>query len=74
MSQARVLAFAGSTRTSSFNKQLIAVAAGMAQQHGAEVTQLDLRDFPLPLYDGDVEESDGIPEAATPAAESRTET
>jgi chromate reductase len=65
MSQARVLAFAGSTCTSSFNKQLIAVAAGMAQQHGAEVTQLDLRDFPLPVYDGDMEESDGIPEAAT---------
>lgn len=65
MSQPRVLAFAGSTRTNSFNKQLVAVAAEMARQQGADVTELDLRDFPLPLYDGDLEDSDGAPENAT---------
>jgi chromate reductase len=65
MLQPRVLAFAGSLRRNSFNKQLVAVAASRAQQQGAEVTQLDLRDFPLPLYDGDLEDADGIPEAAT---------
>ena len=41
------------------------VAADMARQQGAEVTLIDLRDFSMPLYDGDLEESDGVPENAT---------
>lgn len=64
MPQTKVLAFAGSTRTESFNKRLVAAAAEMAEQHRAEVTRIDLRDFPLPLYDGDLEDADGIPEEA----------
>ena len=70
MSQPRVLALAGSTRTQSFNKQLVTVAAEMAREQGAEVTLIDLRDFSLPLYDGDLEESDGVPENATRLYES----
>ena len=46
MSQPRILAFAGSTRTESFNKRLVAVAAQMAENQGAEVTRIDLRDLP----------------------------
>ena len=57
----RILAFAGSTRTGSFNKQLVKVAAAGARAAGADVTLLDLRDLPMPLYDGDLEASDGIP-------------
>lgn len=59
---ARILAFAGSTRTDSFNKKLIKVAAAGATAAGAEVTLIDLRDFPMPLYDGDLEAKEGLPE------------
>lgn len=58
---ARILAFAGSSRRGSFNKKLVTVAVGYAREAGADVTHVDLRDFPMPLYDGDLEDSDGIP-------------
>jgi NAD(P)H-dependent FMN reductase len=64
MAQPRILAFAGSTRTESFNKKLVKVAAAGAQAAGAEVTYIDLRDLPLPVYDGDLEAKDGLPENA----------
>ena len=57
----KILAFAGSTRTGSFNKQLVKVAVAGARAAGAEVTLLDLRDLPMPLYDGDLEATEGIP-------------
>jgi NAD(P)H-dependent FMN reductase len=60
----RVLAFAGSTRTGSFNKKLIRVAAAAAQAAGAEVTLIDLRDLPMPLMDEDLEAAEGIPQNA----------
>ena len=60
----KILAFAGSTRTDSFNKKLIKVAVNAARNAGAEVTLIDLRDFPMPLYDGDLEKEKGLPENA----------
>jgi chromate reductase len=65
MSQARILAFAGSTRKASFNRQLVAVAAKSAEAAGAEVTLINLADFPLPIFDQDYEAEHGIPENAT---------
>lgn len=63
MSQSpKILAFAGSTREASFNKKLLHVAATGARDAGAEVTIIDLRDFPMPLYDGDLEANEGLPE------------
>ncbi|MCZ6726530.1 MAG: NAD(P)H-dependent oxidoreductase [Acidobacteria bacterium] len=62
---ARILAFAGSARAGSVNKKLVRVAARMAREAGAEVTEIDLQDFPLPLYDGDLEEDQGVPGNAT---------
>src|SRR5688572_10417374 len=61
---AKILAFAGSTRTQSWNKRLLKIAAAGATEAGAEVTVVDLRDFPIPLYDGDLEASDGVPAPA----------
>lgn len=57
----RILAFAGSARRDSWNKKLVALAAAKAQEVGAEVTLLDLADYPMPLYDGDIESTDGLP-------------
>ena len=60
----KILAFAGSTRKESFNKKLVKIAAEAARRAGAEVTYLDLRDIPMPLYDGDLEAEQGLPENA----------
>ena len=59
-----ILAFAGSTRTASYNKLMIRYAAKVAEEEGAQVTLVDLRDYPMPLYDGDLEASSGLPENA----------
>lgn len=64
MSTPRIVAFAGSARKDSFNKKLIRLAAKAAEAAGAQVTLLDLRDFAMPLYDGDLEAAEGIPEPA----------
>ena len=64
MTNPKILAFAGSTRTDSFNKKLVKIAAYGARDAGAEVTIIDLRDFPMPLYDGDLEQHDGLPATA----------
>ncbi len=61
---AKLLFFAGSARKESMNKKLAKLAADMAQDAGAHVTHIDLKDFEMPLYDGDVEAQNGIPENA----------
>jgi NAD(P)H-dependent FMN reductase len=62
MTVPRILAFAGSTRRESFNKKLISIAVKGARGAGAEVTLIDLKDFPLPLFDQDLEAEHGMPE------------
>jgi chromate reductase len=57
----KILAFAGSLRKDSNNKKLVQLAVAAAQNAGAEVTYLDLRDLPLPIYDADAEAQDGLP-------------
>ncbi len=60
----RILAFAGSVRRDSFNRRLAVLAARHAEAAGAEVEFIDLADYPLPLYDGDLESESGPPENA----------
>ncbi|MBD2506446.1 NAD(P)H-dependent oxidoreductase [Nostoc muscorum FACHB-395] len=57
----KILAFAGSTRIDSYNKKLVKIAASGAKAAGAEVTYIDLRDLPLPLFDEDLEAQEGLP-------------
>ncbi|MBB3221153.1 NADPH-dependent FMN reductase [Pseudoduganella umbonata] len=54
-----ILAFAGSTRRDSLTKKLSRVAAVAAEGAGAHVTWIDLKDYPIPLYDGDTEAEHG---------------
>jgi NAD(P)H-dependent FMN reductase len=61
----RILVFSGSTRAASVNKKLARIAAEAARQAGGDVTYIDLRDFSMPLYDGDLEATQGPPENAT---------
>ena len=65
MSKPRILAFAGSARNDSYNGRLVRVAAEGARNAGADVTTVDLRDYPLPLFDEDIEREQGTPENAT---------
>jgi chromate reductase, NAD(P)H dehydrogenase (quinone) len=60
----RILVFAGSTRTDSFNKKLARATAEALQRTGVEATLVDLRDYPMPIYDGDLETAEGIPPRA----------
>ena len=56
----KLLVFAGSTRQQSFNRQLAHATAKLARASGADVTQLELSDFDIPMYNADLE-AEGTP-------------
>ena len=60
----RILGFAGSARADSFNKKLVRIALRGAEKAGATTTFVDLRDYPMPLYDADEEAERGRPDNA----------
>jgi len=60
----KILVFAGSAREASLNKKLARVAAKAINENGGEATFIDLRDFPMPIYEGDLETREGMPPAA----------
>ncbi|MCX7890964.1 MAG: NAD(P)H-dependent oxidoreductase [Burkholderiales bacterium] len=60
----KVLVFAGSARTGSLNKKLARVAVDALREAGGEPTLLDLADYPMPIYEGDLEAREGVPRAA----------
>ncbi len=63
LAQMNILVFAGSTREGSYNKKLSKEAAEIARRLGANVTWIDLKDYPMPFYDADVE-AKGMPKNA----------
>lgn len=65
----KILVFSGSTRTGSVNEKLTKLMAHELALLGAEVTHISLRDYELPLYNGDLESADGVPENARKLAE-----
>src|SRR6202043_3983679 len=64
MSALKILVIPGSLRTGSLNARLAATAAYELAQAGAEVTRISLADFPLPIYDGDLQTKSGVPKSA----------
>lgn len=60
----KILALSGSLRRDSYNQKLVEQVAAAALTAGAEVTVISLRDFPLPLFDEDLEAASGKPDAA----------
>src|SRR6202022_1165657 len=60
----KILVFAGSIRTGSFNARLAALAAKELMRAEGDVSLISLSDYPLPLYDGDLEARSGPPESA----------
>ncbi len=59
-----VLAFSGSSRSGSVNKKLVHAAVRAVRDAGADVEEIDLGDYRMPLYDGDDEAGNGPPENA----------
>lgn len=51
----KILAIAGSYRENSYNKRVLNIAVDGAREAGADVTVIDLRDFPMPIYDADIQ-------------------
>ena len=64
MSALKILVIPGSLRTGSLNARLAATAAYELAQADAEVTRISLGDFPLPIYDGDLQAKSGVPKNA----------
>lgn len=63
-SDTRLLFLAGSAREASLNKRLAKLGARIAEANGIPATFADLGDYPLPIYNGDAQTADGIPENA----------
>jgi len=64
MSALKILVIPGSLRTGSLNARLAATATVELAQAGADVTRISLGDFPLPIYDGDLQTKSGVPKHA----------
>src|SRR3954449_5966295 len=64
MSALKILVIPGSLRTGSLNARLAAVVAHELALSGAEVTRISLSDFPLPIFDGDLQAKSGVPKHA----------
>jgi chromate reductase, NAD(P)H dehydrogenase (quinone) len=64
MAALKILVIPGSLRTGSLNAKLAAVVAHQFAQAGVDVTRLSLADFPLPIYDGDLQTKSGVPKNA----------
>jgi len=64
MSALKILVIPGSLRSGSLNARLAATAAHEFTQAGADITRISLADFPLPIYDGDLQAKSGVPKNA----------
>ena len=64
MAPPKILVIPGSIRTGSLNARLAAVIVKELALLDAEVTQISLSEFPLPIYDGDLEIRSGVPKNA----------
>jgi NAD(P)H-dependent FMN reductase len=64
MAALKILVIPGSLRTGSLNAKLAAAAAQEFARAGVEVTRISLGDFPLPIYDGDLQGKSGVPKNA----------
>ena len=59
--EAGIFAFAGSTREDSINKKLVYEAAYLAAEVGENLEVIDLKNYPIPFYDSDLESKEGLP-------------
>jgi NAD(P)H-dependent FMN reductase len=60
----KLLAIPGALREGSHNRRLLALAAKLLGGAGIEIDWIDFRSLAIPIYDGDVETSTGLPPGA----------
>jgi len=60
----KILVLAGSSRLDSLHRKLARQTVEALRDAGVDATLADLRDFPMPIYDGDLEAGQGLPTAA----------
>jgi NAD(P)H-dependent FMN reductase len=60
----KILVLSGSLRTGSYNSRLAALAAKELTLAEADVSRISLADYPLPIYDADLEANSGMPDMA----------
>lgn len=60
----KILVFAGSNRTGAYSGRTAAAAVRELALQGAEATRISLSDYPMPILDQNLEDSEGIPESA----------
>lgn len=65
----KIAAISGSVRPGSINVALVQAALASAEAAGAEVDYVNLGVYPMPIYDGTMEELHGIPASAIALAE-----
>jgi len=58
----KILGFSGSTRKDSYNKKLLSLALNIAEENKCKTERIELLDFEAPIYDGDIEAKDGVPQ------------
>ncbi len=64
MNAPRILVFSGSIRANSVNSRLAGTITKALADAGAEAKNISLADYEMPIYDGDLEQENGVPESA----------
>lgn len=60
----KVLTLSGSIRSGSRNQQLALLIGELARAAGGDVTDINLGDYAMPIFNEDLEKAEGAPEAA----------
>lgn len=60
----KILAFSGSARRDSYNQKMVKIAAEGVKQTGLDITMANLADYPMPIFDQDLEAAEGMPKPA----------
>lgn len=64
MPSPKLIALSGSARRGSLNRAVLSTAAIAASSTGAKITLVDLNDYELPVFNQDLEDAEGLPDAA----------
>ena len=65
----KILIWPGSLRQGSFNRQLANVINSRLVEKGVETDLIEFRDFDMPLFNADIQEKNGIPDATNALAD-----